>query len=42
MDTTEATTQVDTFNPNRDGQPLGGGDPETTTCNGVSFGKTVW
>jgi hypothetical protein len=41
-DTTEATTQADTFNPNRDGQPLGGGDPETTTCNGVSFGKTVW
>ena len=26
----------------RDGQPLGGGDPETTACNGVSFGKTVW
>lgn len=41
-DTTEATTQADTFNPNRDGQPLGGGDPENTTCNGVGFGKTVW
>src|SRR4051812_43029217 len=41
-DTTEATTQPDLFNPNRDGQPLGGGDPEPTTCNGVSFGKTVW
>jgi hypothetical protein len=41
-DTTEAGTQTDLFNPNRDGQPLGGGDPETTVCNGVSFGKTVW
>jgi hypothetical protein len=41
-DTTEATTQPDLFNPSRDGQPLGGGDPETTACNGVSFGKTVW
>ena len=41
-DTTEASTQPDLFNPNRDGQPLGGGDPETTACNGVSFGKTVW
>ena len=27
-DTTEASTQPDLFNPNRDGQPLGGGDPE--------------
>lgn len=42
VDTTEATTQPDLFNPNRDGQPLGGGDPENTTCNGVAFGKTVW
>jgi hypothetical protein len=42
VDTTEATTQADTFNPSRDGQPLGGGDPETTACNGVGFGKTVW
>ena len=41
-DTTEAGTQTDLFNPNRDGQPLGGGDPETTACNGVGFGKTVW
>ena len=41
-DTTEAGTQTDLFNPSRDGQPLGGGDPETTTCNGVSFGKTIW
>jgi hypothetical protein len=41
-DLTEATTQPDLFNPNRDGQPLGGGDPEPLACNGVSFGKTVW
>jgi hypothetical protein len=41
-DTTEAGTQPDLFNPSRDGQPLGGGDPESTSCNGVSFGKTVW
>ena len=42
VDTTEATTQADIFNPNADGQPLGGGPAEQTTCNGVAFGKTVW
>src|SRR4051794_29167328 len=42
VDTTEATTQADVFNPNADGKPLGGGPPEQTTCNGTSFGKTVW
>jgi hypothetical protein len=42
VDTTEATTQPDLFNPSRDGQPLSGGDPEPTTCEGVSFGKTAW
>jgi hypothetical protein len=43
VDTTEATTQPDLFNPSRDGLPLGGGDPEPTSCpNGTSFGKTVW
>jgi hypothetical protein len=42
VDTTEATTQADLFNPNADGLPLGGGPAEPTTCNGVSFGKTVW
>ena len=41
-DTTEATTQADLFNPSRDGAPLGGGGPETTTCKGTAFGKTVW
>ena len=42
VDTTEAGTQPDLFNPNAAGQPLGGGPAETTTCNGVAFGKTVW
>ena len=44
VDTTEATTQADTFNPSRDGLPTGGGgDPEPTSCGGgSSFGKTVW
>ena len=41
-DTTEATTQPDLFNPNRDGQPLGGGAAEPLTCKGTPFGKTVW
>jgi hypothetical protein len=42
-DTTEATTQADTFDPNRDGLPFGGGVPEPTSCpGGPSFGKTVW
>ena len=43
VDTTEATTQPDLFNPNKDGLPFGGGDPEPTTCgDGGSFGRTVW
>src|SRR5215210_2605573 len=41
-DTTEATTQADLFNPNRNGAPLGGGEPEPTSCRGTAFGKTVW
>jgi hypothetical protein len=41
-DTTEATTQPDLFNPNRDGQPLGGGAAEPLDCKGTAFGKTVW
>ena len=42
VDTTEATLQADIFQPNADGQPLGGGPAEPATCNGVPFGKTVW
>lgn len=44
VDTTEATTQADTFNPSRDGLPTGGGgEPEPTSCApGSSYGKTVW
>lgn len=44
VDTTEATTQADTFNPNRDGVPFAGGDPEPTTCapGAPEFGKTAW
>jgi hypothetical protein len=42
VDTTEATTQSDLFNPGPDGQPLGGYIAEPTQCNGTVFGKTVW
>jgi hypothetical protein len=42
VDTSEATVQGDLFNPSRDGLPLGGGGPETTSCGGTSFGRTVW
>jgi hypothetical protein len=43
-DTTEATTQADTFNPNKDGVPFGGGAPEPTTCaqGAPPFGRTAW
>lgn len=41
-DTTEATTQADLFEPNREGQPLGGGTPEPLTCGGATLDKTVW
>jgi hypothetical protein len=40
--TTEATTQSDLFNPSKEGAPLGGAGPETTSCNGTPVGKTVW
>src|SRR5215210_3111275 len=36
-DTTSATTQSDVFSP-----PQSGGPSELTTCNGTSYGKTVW
>jgi hypothetical protein len=43
LDTTEATTQADTFDPSASGAPLGGGKPEPTMCpGGASFGRTVW
>jgi hypothetical protein len=44
VDTSEATTQADTFNPNRDGQPFAGGDPEPTSCGAgqPAFGRTAW
>jgi hypothetical protein len=42
VDTTEATTQADLFDPNRDGIPFGGAGPEDTNCGGVEYGKTVW
>jgi hypothetical protein len=42
VDTTEATTQTDLFNPSAQGQPLGGAGAESTSCNGLAFGKTVW
>jgi hypothetical protein len=42
VDTSEATTQPDTFTPDKDGLPLGGGPPEPTTCGSTSFGKTAW
>jgi hypothetical protein len=42
VDTSQATVQSDLFSVDKDGQPLGGDGPETTQCNGVSYGKTVW
>ena len=42
VDTGEATTQADLFNPSKEGQPLGGAGPEGTSCNGTPIGKTVW
>jgi hypothetical protein len=42
VDTTEATTQSDTFNPDKDGLPLGGGPPEPTSCGSTTYGKTAW
>jgi hypothetical protein len=43
VDTTEATTQPDLFDPSRDGQPFGGSGPEPTSCSAAaSYAKTVW
>jgi hypothetical protein len=41
-DTTSATTQPDLFNPDENGLPFGGGGPEPLTCDGVTYGKTIW
>jgi hypothetical protein len=41
-DTTQATTQSDVFSVDPQGNPLGGGPPEPTTCGSTSFGNTVW
>ena len=37
QDTTGASVQSDVFNP-----PDSGGPPEPTTCEGSSYGKTIW
>ena len=42
VDTTEATTQADLFNPDPEGTVTSGGGAEPTACRGVSYGKTVW
>ncbi|MBO9534066.1 MAG: hypothetical protein J7513_13935 [Solirubrobacteraceae bacterium] len=42
VDTNEATTQNDLFQPDKDGAPLGGGPPEPLLCGGSTVGKTVW
>jgi hypothetical protein len=42
VDTSEATTQTDTYNPNREGVAFSGGTAEPLSCKGVGFGKTVW
>ena len=43
VDTTEATVQADTFDPNRDGVAFGGGKPEPTSCpSAAGIGRTVW
>jgi hypothetical protein len=42
VDTTDATTQTDLFNPDPGGATTSGGGAEITSCFGVSYGKTVW
>jgi hypothetical protein len=42
VDTTEATTQTDLFDPSREGTPFGGAGLENTACGATTFGKTVW
>ena len=42
VDTADATTQADLFNPDPGGMVTSGGGAEPTSCFGVSYGKTVW
>lgn len=42
VDTTDATTQTDLFNPDPFGTITTGGGAEPTDCFGVQYGKTVW
>jgi hypothetical protein len=42
VDTTDATTQADLFNPDPGGPVTSGGGAEPTSCLGVPYGKTVW
>ena len=41
-DTSDATTQADLFQPNQEGSAQTGGGPEPLTCDGATYGKTVW
>ena len=42
-DTSDATTQPDIFNPDRNGRPFAGGGPEPTSCpGGTTYGRTAW
>ena len=41
-DTTNASVQPDVFNPDPSGDPGSGGPAEVTTCDGSSYGKTIW
>jgi hypothetical protein len=40
--TTNATTQHDLFNPDPSGLVFSGGGREPLTCQGVSYGRTIW
>jgi hypothetical protein len=40
--TAKATVQSDVFNPDLNGAPGSGGPPEPTTCDGASYGNTIW
>ena len=42
QDLTGATTQTDLFNPDQHGVPFAGAGPEPLTCNGSSYGHTIW